>query len=225
MVETFQDDARETATRRLFRLDDVPGRATADAVLTLSPDHTIEFELKSTSDSRRSVTTVRDFGPDHVARWKTKHWLFAFYERGAPAPSYYLYGSPRMMEKWISEKWEYVSPDFNSAEIAADRLTVEDLYSVLGEKDEYSIDDARRLHKRQYSIQQYREDMDRPNGYSKSKMLNIFKKRVLYLVRRGSTLNNPHIPGSYFNNWNTKIESHHAAQLRELVRKAVDGLI
>lgn len=51
-------------------------------------------------------------------------------------------------------------------------------------------------------------------------MLEILRDRCRYLIKRGATLNNPHIPGSYFENWE-KITEHHAERLRELVRDTV----
>ena len=56
------------------------------------------------------------------------------------------------------------------------------------------------------------------DGYSKEKMLEIYRDRVRYLIERGSTLNNPHIPGSYFNNWDTVIRDDHASNLRNFVK-------
>ena len=61
------------------------------------------------------------------------------------------------------------------------------------------------------------ELMDLDKGYSKERMLEIYKDRVDYLIRRGSTLNNPHVPGSYFKDWSTKIVSDHAKKLIKLV--------
>ncbi len=61
--------------------------------------------------------------------------------------------------------------------------------------------------------------MDIENGYSVNKMLQIFKQRIEYLIKRGSTLNNPHIPGSYFKDWETKITQNHANRLKKLVKK------
>ena len=83
MAETFQDDTREKKMRDLFNLVDVPGRSETDAVLELDEFGRVEFELKSTSDPRGRVTTVRDFGPDHIEKWKNKHiHLHLFYRNG-----------------------------------------------------------------------------------------------------------------------------------------------
>lgn len=225
MPETFQDDSRETETRELFNLEEVPGRSETDAVLTMQTGQVVEFELKSTSDKNLSVTTVRDFGLDHILKWKNKHWLIAFYNKGAISPSYYLYGSPKMMDGWIQEKYKYIISDFKSAEIIPERVLIEDMYSILGEKLKYSYEDARSLHKRQYSKKEYIKRMDISNGYSKEVMLDIYRDRINYLIKRGSTLNNPHIPGSYFKNWSTKIDSDHAKKLNRFVQQALEGFI
>ena len=60
-----QDDARERELIRLFELTRIQGagRSDTDAEMILGEIRT-PFELKSTTDD--SVTTVRDFGPDHV---------------------------------------------------------------------------------------------------------------------------------------------------------------
>lgn len=51
-------------------------------------------------------------------------------------------------------------------------------------------------------------------------MLEILRDRCRYLIERGATLNNPHIPGSYFSGWE-KITAEPAKRLRELVAKAL----
>lgn len=43
--------------------------------------------------------------------------------------------------------------------------------------------------------------MDCPNGYSRSKMVEMIADRWVYLTKRGSTLNNPHISARYFDGW------------------------
>jgi hypothetical protein len=214
-----QDDARERQLIDLFKLERIEGagRADTDARLVVN-DIEIPFELKSSTDD--SVTTVRDFGPAHVAKWKDKHWLIGFYERDGKTLKHCLYGSPRMMNPWVREKEEYIRVDFVLAKIVPELMSLDTLYAVLNKKDVYSVDDARLLHKRQYTAAQYEEKRDLPNGYSPQRMLAILKERCSYVISRGATLNNPHIPGSYFAGW-TKITERHAEQLRELVAKAL----
>jgi len=58
------------------------------------------------------------------------------------------------------------------------------------------------------------QDVD--GGYSPTRMLEILSDRAKYLIERGSTLNNPHIPARYFNGWE-EITQNHAQRLRQLV--------
>jgi len=220
-MPTFQDDERENQTRSLFNLDKVPGRASTDAVLRLTSNIEVEFELKSTSDASRSVTTARDFGPDHILKWRKKHWLFSFYEEESSVAKFHLYGSPKMMEQWIEEKWQYVKPDFDSATLVANRLTVDDMFAILSKKESYSLEDARKLHKRQWKVKDYESRMDLPNAYSQKQMLKIYAERIKYLISRGSTLNNPHIPGTYFKDWKTIITEDHPSRLRTYVTESL----
>jgi hypothetical protein len=95
-----------------------------------------------------------------------------------------------------------------------------DLHSILGAKKSYSLDDAKRIQKKQYSVEKYRSLMDLPNGYTPDAMLMILRDRAAYITERGSTLNNPHIPESYFINFPI-IEKDHALTLRQLVRETL----
>jgi hypothetical protein len=210
----FQDDYREEAMRVLFELykDDNEGRDGVDAHMEID-GRVVPFELKTTS--KGSVTTARDFGPDHIRKWKDKHWLIGFFIQGR---EFYHYASPDMMEAWISSKEEYIKPDFMLANLASSKLSTEDLYKVMEKKAIYTYDDAKSLQKMQYKKSKYIELQDMPNGYSPERMLEILQDRANYLVQRGSTLNNPHIPNKYFEGW-VEITDNHAATLRQLVRE------
>jgi hypothetical protein len=215
-----QDDQRETQLIELFDLErGEEGRIGTDAYLDLN-GHKIPFELKSTS--RGSITTVRDFGPDHIRKWRNKHWLMGFYNSNGTQLLYCLYGSPLAMSPWINEKANYIAPDFELTKLAAKYLTLNDLYRILGKKDIYSLDDAQRIHKRQFKIAKYRSLMDNtvPEGYTPGRMLQILKARCAYLIGRGATLNNPHIPASYFDGWE-QITENHSERLREMVAEAI----
>ena len=198
--------------RTLFALDKDPGegRSGIDAFLHLD-GRQIPFELKTTS--KGSVTTVRDFGPAHIKKWEDKHWLIGFFLKGR---EFYKYGSPSMMKPWISQKSDYIKPDFKLAELAHSKISLDDLYSILGKKQAYEISDARQIQKRQYSMDEYRSRQDLSEGYTPNAMLEILRDRLRYLVKRGSTLNNPHIPENYFKGW-TEITSHHSETLRRMV--------
>ncbi len=215
-----QDDARERQLIGLFKLKRIEGAGRADTDAELIVDGVaILFELKSSTDD--SVTTVRDFGPAHVEKWKNKHWLIGFYEKDGVTLKYCIYGSPKRMAPWVREKEEYIRVDFELAKAVPDLITLEILYHVLGKKDIYTVQDAQLLHKRQYTAAQYLEQRDLPGGYSPERMLAILKERCRYIISRGSTLNNPHIPGSHFAGWE-HITKQHAKRLRELVAEALE---
>ncbi|KAF3977985.1 MAG: hypothetical protein HFP77_04150 [Methylococcales symbiont of Iophon sp. n. MRB-2018] len=214
MVKNFQDDDREEAMIALFDLykDETEGRSGIDAFLKLD-GKTIPFELKTTSQG--SVTTVRDFGPDYILKWKNKHWLIGFFLKDK---KYYKYGSPSMMEKWIKSKEEYIAPDFKLAKLVPAKINLEDMYQIIGKKDVYTYDDAKAIQKMQYKKEQYLKLQDLEHGYSSKRMLEIIKDRAEYLIERGSTLNNPHIPFTYFDGWE-EITQNHVERLRVMVRE------
>lgn len=215
-----QDDEREIELVRLFNLTvpDERGRSDIDAYLRLK-GREIPFELKSTS--RASISTVRDFGPEHIRKWRDLHWIFGFYDQDGRRLRYCLYASPGDMAPWIEERWSYVRPDVLLADHVPDLVNYDVLMQILGETEVYSLDDARSLHKRQMTVSEYRELMDLDNGYSPQRMLEILQSRCRYLIERGATLNNPHIPASYFEGWEC-ITDNHAIRLREMVAEALD---
>lgn len=219
MANNFQDDDREEAMITLFDLykDETEGRSGTDAFLEID-GITIPFELKTTS--KGSVTTVRDFGPDHVRKWKNKHWLIGFFVKGR---EYYKYGSPVMMADWINSKEKYIAQDFKLAELVPTKITFNDMYQIIGKKDIYTYGDAKEIQKMQYKKEQYLRLQDLDQGYSPKRMLEIVKDRAQYLIERGSTLNNPHIPFSYFEGW-AEITDNHAEQLRIMVREYLEKL-
>lgn len=216
----IQDDARENEQQKLFGLikPEGEGRSGVDAIMKLDDKSEILFELKTTTNG--SVTTVRDFGFDHIHKWKHKHWLISKYSTDGKVMEYSLYGSPQAMADWINEKEDYITPDFELAKIAPDKLTIEDLYLIVGEKEIYSLDDAKKLNKKQFKITKYKQLMNLKDGYTAEIMLEILKYRCKYLIERGSTLNNPHIPASYFEGWE-KITEDHAEKLKEMVLQSL----
>lgn len=220
MAGNFQDDDRENSMRELFELykDDNEVRSGIDVFLDFE-GKTIPFELKTTSQG--SVTTVRDFGPDHIEKWKDKHWLIGFFLNGA---EYYRYGSPAMMKPWLDSKKQYISPDFKLATLVPAKITTEDMYEILGKKELYTYDDAKSIQKMQYKKEKYIRLQDLESGYSPTRILEIIKDRAGYLIKRGSTLNNPHIPFSYFAGW-VEITSNHAQQLRSMVKGSFDNVV
>ena len=73
-------------------------------------------------------------------------WIFGFYDSsGATIESLLILG-PDDMEGWIARIEQYIAPDFLIGERAAERLTLDDLHIICGEKPAYSRRDARLLH-------------------------------------------------------------------------------
>lgn len=219
-----QDDAREQQMIDLFNLTVPPDRTRGglDALLILDGIDPIPFELKSSTGT--SVSTVRDFGPDHIAKWSRLHWLFAFYSGPATSLQYCYYASPADMAGWIRQQESYIRPDLILAERAPQLLTDQDLREVVGDAESYSTADAKAVMKNQWTAKQYLANADLPNGrYSRARMLELLAERCAYVIRRGSTLNNPHIPGKYLHDRLKPITNNHAATLRELVHTYLDN--
>ncbi len=215
--------------RTLFNLTrpEEYGRADIDAVLELKgraiPEElrgrTVNFELKSATGGRPNISTVRDFGLHYLEKWRRLHWLFGVYEGGKL--QYCLYGSPRAMKPWFDQMAAYIAPDVALAEHAPDFIKDSTLSAILGTRRKFTRDDAKRLMKNQYRAADYDAAADLPGGdYSRRAMLDMLRERCAYVIRRGSTLNNPHIPAGYFAGWE-RITEDHAARLRELVVEAL----
>ncbi len=212
-----QDDVRENQLVDLFNLERPKNRVRhgTDAILKIG-GKVIEFELKSATTTRGGLSTVRDLGRDHIDKWRNKHWIIAFYSADGSIRCKYV--TPEGMARWIDKIWSYIEPDFQIADHVPPLITRASMFSVIGRKDVYSREDAKRLHKNQYSAEQYKKMMDLPKGYSVERMLEIFRHRAEYLIQRGSTLNNPHIPVQFFDKFPT-IERNHAVTLRRLIRE------
>lgn len=212
-----QDDAREQQLAALFNLRIKKDRTRADEDAWLVLDEMdLPFELKSTS--KKSVTTARDVGLDHLTKWRTRHWIVGFYDGTGTDLRYSVYASPAVMRPWIEQKASYIQPDYDLATLMPPCVTIETVHKILGTKEVYSRSDAASVQKKQYSKMEYESLMDMDEGYSPSRMREILRDRCEYLLKRGSTLNNPHIPGEVFENCD-RITEDHAARLRELVRK------
>ncbi len=229
-----QDDVREREMRTLFNLTrpEEYGRADVDAVLSLKGPgvpkelggKTVSFELKSATRGSPTISTVRDFGLHHVEKWRELHWLFGIYGRnpaGDQILQYCLYGSPQAMKPWFDRMSAYIAPDVALAGHVPSLITDKTLTSILGPGKRFSRVDAQRLMKNQFSAANYDDMADLPDReYSRAAMLEMLQQRCAYVIRRGSTLNNPHIPAGFFKGWEQLTEDH-AARLRELVVEAL----
>lgn len=216
-----QDDRRELEQIELFELTTPAERSRSDTDAILEVDGKfINFELKSTTKS--SVTTVRDFGMDHIKKWADRHWLFGYYKPSGNALMFTRYASPAMMAPWIDSKRQYIELDTRLAKLAAVHLVADDLFELIGEKKVYSLQDAQALHKKQLTVAEYQERFDLPGGYSSTQMLEILKLRCIYVVERGSTLNNPKVPKTVLDGF-PKITEDHAQTLRDLVLQSFNN--
>lgn len=230
-----QDDVREREMRTLFNLTrpEEFGRADIDAVLELEgavvPPRLegleIPFELKSATKGKANISTVRDFGLHYIEKWRSLHWLFGVYDQagGELKLQYCLYGSPKQMKPWFDRMAAYIAPDIVLAETVPDLLDDEILSAVLSAAEDFGYEDAHQLMKNQFTRRGYRDAADLPEErYSRAAMLKMLRSRSRYVIERGSTLNNPHISASYFEDWE-RIERNHAARLRELVVEALEA--
>ncbi len=200
-----QDERREKEMCKLLGLREGDGRSGVDAFLDFSSRGKMiaaPIELKSTTSD--SVSTARDVGPSHIEKWRARIWVFGFYDSVGRQLRKLLTLGPNDMEGWIGKIERYIAPDFAIGKRIAEKLTLEDLYIICGEKKKYSMNDAQVLHKRQWKREDYLREMDIQDGYSPLKMLKILRLRAVYLNERGSTLNNPHIPSSFFSNFSDR---------------------
>lgn len=215
---SVQDDVRENELIALFGLNrpEKASRSGTDAELCID-GRVISFEIKSTTDKGESVTTVRDFGPDHIRKWKGKHWVIGIYSAAdVPVLSYCRYGSPADMKPWIDDRESYVSLDFMLADEIPGLLDEPLARKILGDKEIFLVEDAMRIQKNQLKKAEYHRRKDLENGFSFARMVEFLKERVDYLIKRGATLNNPHIPGKIVKIFQ-KIDTDHAAQLQRFV--------
>ena len=193
------------------------GRSEVDAFLDFEEDGVERFcriELKSTTTD--SVSTARDVGPNHIKRWRSRVWVFGFYDRSGTDLARVLTLGPDAMEAWIGKIESYVRPDFALGERVAEKLDREDLDIICGRKDTYKLADAQALMKRQWSKARYVSEMDVHQGYTPAKMLEILKQRARYVIQRGSTLNNPHIPKSFLSRFSDLALDVHGMDSRTL---------
>jgi len=123
------------------------------------------------------------------------------------------------MAEWIEGRQSYIRPDLVLAERVPNFITPDVVAEVLGERDGYTTADAKSIMKAQWSAKRYRTEADLPGGgYSMDRMVQLLRERCAYVIQRGSTLNNPHIPGPYLDKL-VRIEKDHAETLRRLVRE------
>jgi len=197
-----QDDERERELVRMFNLDWDPAhqRAGVDAVLEVDVDgQSFRFEVEVKSSTGSTVSTARDVGMEHIQKWRRKLFVIGFYSKEARRPElqHCLCLTPFDMEPWIASIEAKILIDFKLALRASRRLVLADLFEVCGEQETYSLEDAKRLHKQQWTADEYAAALDVAIGakrrISQAKMLEILQLRSKYIAERGATLNNPHV--------------------------------
>jgi hypothetical protein len=173
MLMAVQDDARENIMVKLFNLKQAPERARHDPDAYLNHEgHNFQFELKSTT--KKSISTVRDFGPDHIKKWLEMHWIVGFFKTSDKDPDYCYYLAPNDMKVWTDQIWESVKVDFQLADCAARQLKLSELFDLVGSKNIYSLADAKSIQKSQYSSFEYKERMDvHELGFSRCRFLSL----------------------------------------------------
>ena len=186
----------------MFNLDWDPAhqRAGVDALLDVNvDDQAFRFEVEVKSSTGTTVSTARDVGMEHIQKWRRKLFVIGFYSREARRPELQscLCLTPIDMEPWIASVEAKILIDFKLSQLASRRLMLDDLFEVCGEQETYSIDDAKRLHKQQWTADEYASAQDIVVGterrISPAKMMEIVRLRLKYIAERGATLNNPHV--------------------------------
>lgn len=205
---TVQDDERERELVRMFNLDWDPAhqRAGVDAVLDVDVDgRAYRFEVEVKSSTGATVSTARDVSMEHIQRWRRMLFVIGFYSKEARRPEFQrcLCLTPLDMEPWIASIEAKILIDFKLALRASRRLLLADLFEVCGEQETYSLEDAKRLHKQQWTAEEYAAALDTDLGgvrqISQAKMLEILQLRSKYIAERGATLNNPHVTKTHLN--------------------------
>ncbi|MCX5279112.1 hypothetical protein [Streptomyces sp. NBC_00198] len=222
---SVQDDQREKQMVDRFNLTVPEDRRRSDIDAYLNIDgQTVPFELKSATS--KGISTVRDLGPNHFTKWKNIHWIFGFYNSTGTQLLHCYYASPDAMVPWISGKERYVLPDIEAAEHAMRGIRADSVINLLGEKEFYTKEDAKWIMKNQWKAVQYIEAADLSVGkeirYSLDRMVELMRERTYYVMSRGATLNNPHIPLSYISSL-PKITTEPAITLRHLVRSYLES--
>jgi hypothetical protein len=229
-----QDDERERELVRMFNLawDPAHQRAGVDALLDIEVDgRTFRLEVEVKSSTGETVSTARDVGMGHIQKWRKKLFVIGFYTRDARRPELLrcLCLTPLDMEEWIASIEEKILIDFKLALLASKRLELTDLFEVCGKKKDYSIADAKRLHKQQWTAQEYASASDLCiNGeprISRAKMLEILQLRSKYIAERGATLNNPHITKTYLDQFKSTDRVVQGPNWAAEVRRIASGFI
>lgn len=235
---TVQDDERERELVRTFNLawDPDHQRAGIDALLSVTvAGQTCQFEVEVKSTTGATVSTARDVSMEHIQKWRRKLFVIGFYSKEARRPELQrcLCLTPVDMEPWIASIEAKIAIDYALASRASRKLELDDLFEVCGRQASYSLDDAKRLRKAQWTSQQYAQAIDTvENGdrrISQAMMLEILRLRSKYIAERGATLNNPHVSKAHLDTFigtnREVLAPNWAASIKQILPKILSGRI
>ena len=217
----IQDNKRENELRELFRLKKTnENRIGIDAHAEILGQD-IFFELKSTTVD--SVSTARHFTLRHIEKWRSQHWIVGIYNKDATL-SHCYYGTPCDMKPWL-DFWENdIKRGIHISDMLVDRIDKQMMYEVFGKKPYYTLEEAKKVYKQLYKIDEYLEMMDHPKGFRVRKMLELFKEHNRAYLYRGAALNNPKINKNYYEQWvRIEVDTDYPTTLRRHVRAFLKG--
>lgn len=218
-IVEIQDNEREAELTKLFRLKKTNhNRIGIDARLRYRKN-VFDFEIKSTTTG--SVSSASPLALDHINKWRHQHWIIGIYNKDATL-NHCVYGSPEQMKDWL-DFWENdIRRGLSISDMLVDRIDKKMVHATFGRKKYYTMEEARFVMKKLYTVQQYIALKDHPNGYTCDRMLEMFKEHNRTYLYRGASLNNPKIPKEYYKDW-IRIDSNHAKALRKIIKERVDN--
>lgn len=228
-----QDDERERELARVFNLhwdpDHQRGGGDAELVININ-GQSYQFEVEVKSTTGFSVSTARDVGMEHIRKWRSKLFVIGFYSKARrPELLRCLCLTPADMEPWIAKIEDKIGIDFGLAKRASGKLGLDDLFEICGKHKTYTLKDAKRLHKQQWSVEKYKAERDVQVGgekkYSQTKMLEILQLRAKYIAERGATLNNPHITKTHLAKFTGTERELHGPNWAADIRKIAEDFV
>lgn len=166
-----------------------------DAYLDVD-DVRINFELKSTTVG--GISTASPLTLEHIQKWRKYHWIFGIYDKKTEKLKKCIYASPTMMQEWLNFVEEDIQRGITISKLLVSKIDLPIMYAIFKKKKVYSIKDAKKVFKRLYSPKKYKDLQDVKGGYTKERMLYMFREHNLSYLIKGSWLNNPKIPKEYY---------------------------
>ena len=202
-----QDDKREKEMLRIFGLRQNLNttRGDKDAFFQLESGKHEILELKSST--KDTFVTARDFGPNHILKWRKQHFLGSFYDAEGNEIQRSIFIPNFLLNNWLDEQTEYIAHDLAILDTIRSLLHSSDAAqniknAIFGDNCSYDISDVKKLMKRQYKKIDYDKISKRVGKkivVSNDDMNNAIMDRIEYLLNRGTTRNNPHINKTFLN--------------------------